>query len=377
MQRFQPDFLDYLKNMRFSGEVWALPEGTVCFGGEPLLEISAPIIEGQLVETYLINVLNLNSMLASKAARCVIAAQGKTLVDFSLRRTQGLEGGLAAARSSALVGFAGTSNVAAAAELGTDPVGTMAHAFVEAFGEESAAFQAFTESFPDHTVILVDTYDTLSGLKKSIEVASEMRSQGHEIVGIRLDSGDLVEWSKKARQMLDEAGFPGAKVVVSGSLDEYRIADLIRAGAEVDMYAVGTKMGSSADAPYIDLAYKLVSYEGRPTLKLSVGKETWVEAKQIWRCLNESGRIERDVLGLRGEELPGEPLLTKVMQNGEVLPPLPDWRQARKVFLNDLKRLPEPCLGLGTTCNVEVRASDELRALQKKAREAVLSARRS
>ncbi len=375
--RFKPDFLDFLSKIRFSGDVWAMSEGSICFGGEPLLEITAPIIEGQLIETYLINVLNLNTMLASKAARCVIAAQGITLVDFSLRRTQGLEGGFAAARSSALVGFQGTSNVAAAADLGIAPVGTMAHSFVEAFGEESAAFQAFIDSFPDQTVILVDTYDSLSGLKKSIEAALEMRKNGHEVLGVRLDSGDLVVWSKKARAMLDEAGFPRAQVVVSGSLDEYRIADLIRAGAAVDMYAVGTKMGSSADAPYIDLAYKLVSYEGRPTLKLSTGKETWAAAKQIWRCLDDSGRVHQDVLGLRDQQMQGEPLLKKVMQGGKPLGPAPDWRAAQKVFQRDLARMPEQCLGLGTTCHVRVIASNELQELQKKARVQVLSKRRS
>jgi nicotinate phosphoribosyltransferase len=371
--RFQPDFLKYLAGMRFTGEVWAMPEGTICFGGEPILEITAPVIEGQLVETFLINAFNLNSMLASKAARCVVAAQGKALVDFGLRRTPGLDAGLASARAASLVGFEGTSNVAAAAHLGARPVGTMAHSFVVAFGEETEAFESFAATFPDSTVFLVDTYDSLSGLKKAVKAALRLRDKGHELVGIRLDSGDLAEMSRKAREMLNQAGFQKAKVVVSGNLDEYRIEELIQNGAAVDMYAVGTKMGSSADAPFLDLAYKLVSYEGRPTLKLSTGKVTWAAPKQLWRQVDEDGVIINDVLGLRDEAQKGRPLLEKVMQDGEPVNEVPGWREAREVFKKNLAQLPEECLDLHHKCRVEVQASRALKDLQERAKKAALN----
>ena len=293
LKRFSPDFLEYLAGLKFTGSVRALPEGSVFFAGEPVLEVTAPIIEAQLVETHLLNTLNINTTLASKAARCIKAARGRACVDFSLRRNQGLAAGYSVARSAALVGFAGTSNVAAAAKWGIPPVGTMAHAFVEAFGDEVQAFDAFAETFPEHTVLLVDTYDSEGGLANAVDVAARLTQAGHRLVGVRLDSGDLVRLSRRARQVLDEAGLEYARVVVSGSLDEHGITELIAAGAQVDSFGVGTKMGCSADAPYCDLAYKLVSYQGRPTLKLSYGKETWASPKQLFRRLDSKGPHRR------------------------------------------------------------------------------------
>ncbi len=371
--RFTPRFLEALAATTFSGEVWAMPEGSICFAEEPLLEVTAPIIEAQLVETFLINVINLHSTLASKAARCMLAAGGKSLVDFSLRRTQGLDAGLAAARSSALVGFAGTSNVAAARLYGINPVGTMAHSFVEAFGDEVAAFRAFASTFPDHTVILVDTYDCVAGLHRAAEVAGELARQGHRLVGIRLDSGDLVGLSRQARSILDQAGLEQAMVVVSGSLDETRIAELREQGAQVDLYAVGTKMGSSADAPYLDLAYKLVKYDGRPTLKLSAGKESWADPKQVWRRLGADGRLDHDLLSLRGEEQKGRPLLEPVMSRGRRLAPPSDWRQAQAHFRADLETLPADCLRLADPRPPRPQVSQALRDLQERMRAAALA----
>ncbi|MFH1060190.1 MAG: nicotinate phosphoribosyltransferase [Pseudomonadota bacterium] len=373
LNRFKPEFLDFLAGVRFSGEVWALPEGTLCFAEEPLLEITAPIIEAQLVETMIINIINLHSTLASKAVRCVLAAQGRTLVDFSLRRTQGMQAGLAAARSSTLVGFAGTSNVAACMAYGINPVGTMAHSFVESFGDETAAFRAFAESFPDHTVILVDTYDSVAGLTRAIEVAGELKQSGHRLVGIRLDSGDLVGMSRQARAMLDQAGLEQAMVVVSGSLDEYRIADLLARGAQVDLFAVGTRMGSSADAPYLDLAYKLVSYDGRPTLKLSTGKVSWAAPKQLWRRLDDQGHIQADCLSLRGETLPGQALLAPVMQGGRRLGPAEGWQAARGRCAEELKTLPRQCLRLTEPRPLRVEVSPALAQLQEDTRLQALS----
>ncbi|MCF8032122.1 MAG: nicotinate phosphoribosyltransferase [Desulfarculaceae bacterium] len=375
LERFTPEFLGFLAGLSFSGEAWALPEGTACFAGEPLIEITAPLIEAQLVETRLIQILNLHSTLASKAARCVQAAQGRTCVDFALRRTQGREAGWAAARSSSIAGFAGTSNVEASWKLGTVPVGTMAHAFVEAFGDELTAFRAFADTFPKGTVLLVDTYDSVEGLHRAVQVAAELKAGGSRLLGVRLDSGDLVGMSRQARQVLDQAGLEEAWVVVSGSLDETRIHELVSQGAEVDTFGVGTKMGSSADAPYLDLAYKLVSYDGRPTVKLSTGKETWASPKQLWRHFGPDGLMTHDVLGLRGEDQPGLPLLMPVMAQGRRLEPEPGWRAAQERFREQAAALPEACLRLAGPAPLEYNPSDELRRVQEKARQAALNKR--
>ncbi len=372
LARFDDGFLQRLAEVRFTGEVWALPEGTVCFAEEPILEVTAPIIEAQLVETHLIQTINLHSTLASKAARCIAAAQGRPCIDFSLRRCQGRDAGYAVARSSALVGFVGTSNVDAARRLGTAPVGTMAHSFIEAFGDEAEAFGAFSEVFPEHTVTLVDTYDTDGGLKHSVEIAKKLITDGFSLVGIRLDSGDLAALSIRARQMLDEAGLPEVKVVVSGSLDEHRIQEMLSAGAMVDIMAVGTKMGSSADAPYLDLAYKLVAYDDHPTLKLSTGKESLVMPKQIWRRLGPDGKIESDLLSLKDESSEGSTLLHPVMQNGRRIGARLSWQDAKDVFKNEFATLPRTCLQLDQPGRVPVQVSPALRALQDQTRQAFL-----
>lgn len=370
--RFQPEFLDYLAKLKFTGAVRAMPEGSVCFAGEPLLEVSGPIIEAQLVETFIINTINLNTMLASKAARCALAAKGRTCVDFSLRRTHGLSAGLAVARSSAIAGFAGTSNVAAAAWLGTVPVGTMAHSFVEAFGDEEAAFEAFAQSFPGMCVLLVDTYDTATGLKRAVKVAKNLAAKGRRLAGVRLDSGDLARLSQEARRLLDANGLTDAKVVISGSLDELSIAKLLDQGAMVDILGIGTKMGSSADAPYLDLAYKLVSYDGRPTLKLSIGKESWVSAKQVWRELGPDGTIKSEVLGLASEERPGRALVAPVMEGGRRLGPEGGWRAARERFQDEIKTLPAACLELGSPQPLTPSISPALQERQDQARQRAL-----
>lgn len=372
LARFQPEFLDYLAGLRFTGQVRAMPEGSVFFGDEPIVEVTGPIIEGQLVETLILNTLNLNTMLTSKAARCVQAAQGRACVDFSLRRTQGLDAGLAVARSSAIAGFTGTSNVAAARELGLVPVGTMAHSFVEAFGDETAAFIAFADTFPGHCVLLVDTYESMTGLERAVQVAGRLAKKGHQLLGVRLDSGDLAEMSKAARELLDQAGLDKTRVVVSGSLDETSIAQLLARGGQVDTFGVGTKMGCSADAPYLDLAYKLVSYQGRPTLKLSSGKETWVEAKQIWRSLDSQGVIESDLMGLRGENQPGAALIETVMENGRRTSPRQDWQAARERYLSGLETLPSKCLELENPEPLTPAISPALSQLQEKTRRKAL-----
>ena len=262
VQRYDEDVLRMLAGLRFTGDVRAVPEGRVVFAGEPLLEVTAPVAEAQLAETVLLNHLTFQTSVATKAARCVLAAAGAQVVDFAFRRTQGIEAGLAVARASSIAGFASTSNTEAARRYGLTAAGTMAHSFIEAFVGEKAAFTAFAQDFPGMATFLVDTYDTEQGVRAAIEVTRRLRLPGP--VGVRLDSGDLAGLAKLARRMLDDAGLPDARIVASGGLDEWAIADLVACGAPIDAYGVGTKMGVSADAPYLDTAYKLVALRWAP-----------------------------------------------------------------------------------------------------------------
>jgi nicotinate phosphoribosyltransferase len=277
-------------------------------------------------------------MIASKAARCVVAAGGRDVVDFSFRRTQGPDAAMSVARVSALVGFAGTSNVEAARRFGLQAVGTMAHSYIQAFPSEREAFRAFAEDFPERTTFLVDTFDTLDGVRSAIDVAGEL-GLGQR-VGIRLDSGDLVRLARESRRLLDDAGLTDARIVASGGLDEYEIARLINEQAPIDAFGVGTKMGVSADAPYLDSVYKLVAYGGRPVMKLSPAKITAPGAKQVFRRL--VGPFD-DVVGLRDEPVPPgrEPLLVPVMRDGRRLDDGFDLQSAHERFGRDLERLPE------------------------------------
>ncbi len=318
---FNPKFLDYLKDLRFSGEVWALPEGTIFFPNEPLVEITAPIIEAQIIETMVINVLNFETMIATKAARCVLAANGKPVVDFSARRTQGLSAALVVARASYLAGFAATSNTLAGKLYGIPVTGTMAHSLIQSFGQEEEAFLAFAQQFPENTVLLLDTYDTLAAVPKAIAVARFLKERGGELKGVRLDSGDLATLSKEVRRRLDEAGLAQVRIFVSGGLDEYQIEALEACGAPIDAFGVGTKMGVSADAPYLDIAYKLVAYDQRPVAKFSQGKATLAGAKQVFRKFDDQGCLKEDWLGLR-DEPPADgsiPLLKPVLKGGQLL----------------------------------------------------------
>lgn len=340
MVGLDPEDVDAFARMRFTGDVWAVPEGRLVYPGEPLLEVTAPIAEAQLVETLLLNHVTYQTALASKAARCRLAAGGADLVDFSFRRTHGIEAAMAVARVSAMVGFAATSNVEAARRYRLRPSGTMAHSFVEAFEDEESAFRAFAEDFPDHPVFLVDTYDTVEGVRTAIRIAQQL---GIAEFGVRLDSGDLGQLGRVSRSLLDEAGFTTATIVASGGLDEYLIYDLVHSGTPIDVYGVGTKMGVSADAPYLDSAYKLVSYDGRPVMKLSPGKVNPPGAKQVFRPESGTG----DVLGMRGEVPPPghRPLLVPVMVDGRRVEAGADEKgdglaAARRRFEADLRALP-------------------------------------
>lgn len=314
---FGGEFLDWLGQARFTGTVRAVPEGTVVFAGEPLLEVDAPLAVAQLAETFLLNQVTLQTTLATKCARCRLAAGDATVVDFALRRTQGADAGMKVVRCARIAGIDATSNVAGAARYGLPAAGTMAHSYVQAHGdeeEEEAAFRVFARRYGEQTVLLVDTYDTVRGVERAIAVAREMREQGVELRGVRLDSGDLAELSRRTRELLDEAGFPGMRILASGGLDEYEVERLRAAGAPIDAFGIGTGMGVSRDAPTLDSVYKLVQLDGRPLRKTSEGKATWPGRKQVWRRAGFAG----DVLGLAGEAAPprAEPLLVEVMRDG-------------------------------------------------------------
>jgi nicotinate phosphoribosyltransferase len=314
---FGAAFLDRLERLRFGGEVRAMPEGTLFFAGEPVLEVTAPLLEAQLVETAVLNLVHFQSLIAGKAARCVDAAEGRTLVDFGLRRSHGGEAGLKVARSSHLAGFDATSNLLAGRTYGIPVAGTMAHSYVECFEDESAAFAAFTSSYPEGSTLLIDTYDTVEGARGAAQVAHALAERGAHLGGVRLDSGDLLELSRSVRRVLDDAGLPEVTIFASGNLDEREIARLLGHGAPIDGFGVGSRLGVSADAPYLDAAYKLVAFDGRPVLKLSDEKATLPGAKQVWRR-REDGRFAGDVIALLDEPAPpgAEPLLATVMAHG-------------------------------------------------------------
>jgi nicotinate phosphoribosyltransferase len=363
---FSEDFLAYLSTLRFTGNVHAMPEGRIFFRDEPVLEITAPIIEAQLVETFVINTVNLQVSIASKAARCVHAAGGRKLVDFSLRRTQGMEAGVKVARSSYIAGFSGTSTVRAGMLYGIPVSGTMAHSFVVSFEREEEAFRAFADTFPENTVLLIDTYDTLSGARKAIQVAREVSRSGGRVKGVRLDSGDMAALSKEVRKLLTEEGFGEMSIFASGGFDEFKIARVLSQGAEIDAFGVGTKMGVSADAPYTDMAYKLVWYDGRPVLKLSSGKKTLVGKKQVCRVLRD-GKMTKDMLVLRDEPVEGEGLLEEVMRGGRRVKEPESLQSIRARFQADFSALDEGCRKLESPSLYEVEIGPELKKLQERA----------
>jgi len=317
LKLFSAPFLEWLARFRFTGDVDAMPEGRIAFAGEPLLQVVAPIGEAQLAETFLLNRIQLETMAASKAARVVSAAGGRPVVDFGLRRMHGADAALHATRAFWIAGVAATSNVAAAARWGIPASGTMAHSYVQAHDDELVAFRAFTREFPEAT-LLVDTYDTLEGVRNVARLAREL-GPAFRVRAIRLDSGDLAALARAARALLDEAGLNDVRIVASSSLDEWAVADLVTAGAPIDGFGVGTRMGVSADAPSLDVVYKLAAYGGRGRVKLSPGKATWPDRKQVFR-LETGGVPERDVVARWDEALPGRPLLVPVMRGGERLP---------------------------------------------------------
>ena len=336
------DFLNALSDIRFTGNVRVVPEGTLVFADEPLLEVTAPIIEAQLVETMLLNIVTTASLMATKASRIIQAAGGKPVVDFGSRRTHGEDAAIQAAYSGYIAGFAGTSNVKAATLFGIPAVGTMAHSFVQAFGDETTAFEAYANEFPENTTLLVDTYDTIDGVTRAIQVAKNAAQHGVSINAIRLDSGDLGKLANSARKMLDDAGLPDIRIMATGGLDEHSIHALVEAGAPIDAFGVGTRFGTSADAPYIDSVYKLVEIDGRPVTKLSPSKVTHAWAKQVYRNFDQE-RMRGDIITRESSPIPSgnpEPLLRTAMRSGkrnDAPEPLPT---VRKRVTSNLRQLP-------------------------------------
>jgi nicotinate phosphoribosyltransferase len=357
-QGFSGEDLAAFRQLRFTGDVWAVPEGTAVFADEPFLEVTAPAAEAQLVETALLNHVTFQTSVATKAARCVMAAGPAQVVDFAFRRTHGIEASLAVARAAAIAGFSATSNTEAARRYGLTAAGTMAHSFIEAFATEQAAFTVFARQFPGKTTFLVDTYDTAHGIQAAIDVIT--RLQLPDPVGVRLDSGDLAALAFLARRMLDQAGLHRARIFASGSLDEYAIAALRGVGAPIDAYGVGTKMGVSADAPYLDSAYKLVQFGDRPVMKLSQGKATLPSAKQVHR----GG--DGDILALRGEQPPPgyEELLRPVMLRGQRADRPESLAAVRQRCAASLAALPGSARSLTSPAQPPVTMSPRLGALR-------------
>jgi nicotinate phosphoribosyltransferase len=341
LKRFSEPFLASLRAFRFTGDVHAVPEGTPVFPNEPLLQVEAPLPEAQLAETFLMNQIHFQTLAASKAARVVHAAQGRTVVDFGMRRMHGTDAGLKGARAFHVAGVDATSNVLAGSLYGVPVAGTMAHSFVQAFDDEREAFRAFARTFRD-SIVLVDTYDTLEGVRRVIEL---MREPGSDFAvrGIRLDSGDLAKLALEARRLLDAAGLARVEIFASGGLDEHSIAGLVSEGAPIDGFGVGSRMGVSADAPYLDMAYKLSSHAGRGRIKLSPKKSNLPGAKQVFRTAR-GDRAAGDVLAARGEVVEGRPLLVPVMRAGRRCEAgEAGLAEARRRAREELEHLPAAC----------------------------------
>jgi nicotinate phosphoribosyltransferase len=361
--RFGEDLLDYLAGLRFSGDVHAVPEGTVFFANEPILRVTAPMPQAQLAESRLINILHFQTLIASKAARMMLAAPGKLIVDFGMRRAHGAEAGLMAARASYIAGFAGTATVLAGKEFGIPLFGTMAHSFVEAFDDEAAAFAAFAQSRPENVVLLIDTYDTQAAARKVVALAPRLKAAGIAIRGVRLDSGDLDAGSRSVRRILDAGGLNDITIFVSGGLDEDQLAALTRSAAPIDGYGVGTSLTTSSDAPTLDCVYKLQEYAGLPRRKRSERKATWPGRKQVWRRYGPDGRMAGDLIARDGDRQDGEPLLEPVMRNGRRIKPAPTLDDIRRRAREQLQRIPEALRALTPAAIYPVEVAGELNEL--------------
>ncbi|HUL87348.1 MAG TPA: nicotinate phosphoribosyltransferase [Pseudolabrys sp.] len=362
-RRFRGNLIDYLAQFRFTGDVHAIPEGTACFPNEPLIRITAPLPMAQLVETRLINILHFQTMIASKAARMVLAAPGKILSDFGLRTAHGAEAGLFSARASYIAGFAGAANVLAGERYGIPVVGTMAHSFVQVHDDETTAFENFARARPEGVVLLIDTYDTEAGARKVVELAPRLKADGIAIRGVRIDSGDLAAMAKRVRGILDAGGLKDIVILVSGGINEDVLQMMMAAKAPIDGFGIGVNLDASIDAPSLDCAYKLQEYAGKPRRKLSEGKVTWPGRKQVWRSFGTDGRMRGDVLSLENDTQAGETLIAPVMRGGKRVAPAPTLAQIRERAARELARLPEPLRKLEAGFDYAVQISKTLSTL--------------
>ncbi len=363
--RFETSFVDSLGDLRFTGEVEAMAEGTPFFPDEPILRVVAPLREAQLVETRLINLLQFQTLVASKAARVRLAAGDRLLVDFGLRRAHGAEAGLLSARASYLAGFDGSSNVLVGMRWGVPLFGTMAHSFIQAHEDELAAFEHFARCHPQATTLLIDTYDTEAAAAALLPLAKQLAADGITVQAVRLDSGDLGEHARMVRAILDAGGEPSIKIFASGNLDEFEVQRLVAAGAPIDGFGVGTRMNTSADRPYLDCAYKLQEYAGQARRKRSEGKATWPGRKQVFRRFDAVGRMAGDTLTLETDSAPGEPLLRKVMREGRRIEASPPLKQLRDHALAQLAALPDAMRSLDAAPPYLTEVADPLRALAR------------
>ncbi len=361
--RFERSLIDYLAAFRFTGDVHAMWEGTIFFADEPIIRVTAPLPEAQYVETRLINILHFQSVIAAKAARMVLAAPGKLLVDFGLRRAHGAEAGVLAARASYIAGFSGTATMLAGEQFDVPLYGTMAHSSVQAFDDETTAFESFARARPNNLVLPIDTYDTEAAARKVVALAPRLKAAGITLRGVRLDSGDLLALSRSVRRILDDAGLCGVAIFASGGIDEDEILALARADAPIDGFGIGSSLTTSSDAPALDCAYKLQEYAGLPRRKRSTGKATWPGRKQVWRSFGADGRMTGDVLSTENDVHDGEPLIHPVMHGGRRLGPPPKLTEIREHAARELERLPEPFRRLDPAASYPVRVAEPLRRL--------------
>ena len=361
--RFHPRFVASLADLRFTGDVAAMPEGTVFFANEPILRVTAPLREAQLIETRIINLLQFQTMVAAKAARVRLAARDGLLVDFGLRRAHGAEAGLLSARASYLAGFDGSSNVLAGMRWNIPVFGTMAHSFIQAHADESAAFEHFARSHPKANTLLIDTYDVETAAHAVVPLAAKLAADGISVQAVRLDSGNLGEHARRVRAILDAGGLGQVSIFVSGSLDEYVVADLVASGAPINGFGVGTRMNTSADRPYLDCVYKMQEYAGMPRRKRSEGKATWPGRKQVFRQFEASGRMAADILTVENDAQPGIPLLAPVMRAGRRLDRSPPLAELRRRGCTELAHLPEGLRQLSSSSAYAVTVAPALEAL--------------
>jgi len=372
--RLRPEFVDRLAGWRFTGEVHALPEGTIFFPNEPVLRVTAPLGEAQLVESRLLNLMHFQTMIATKAARCMLAAPDRSLVDFGFRRSHSAEAGVLAARAAYLAGFAGTATVEAGRQFGIPLFGTMAHSLVQAIGDDASALLSFARACSGNVVYLLDTYDTEEAARTCVQLAPVLRRENINLRGVRIDSGDLNAHAGSVRKILDAGGLQDVTIFASGGLDEYELARLVHERAPIDAFGVGTSLDVSADAPYLDIVYKLVEYNGRPTRKRSEGKATWPGRKQVYRAFDAAGMMQHDTLSLEADAQAGIPLLLPVMREGKRVVPDDSLDSIRRRTAEQLRQLPDRLRQLAAAEPYQVVIAPVLKTLAAQADELVAGA---